>query len=80
MTHIAAFRAQADFAPEAKIKAGKNIWTPETAGSRLYTQVLSKNRVSPKGHPPRRQARRSVHRQADPRPLEVDVHRRRAGS
>ena len=43
MTHSAAFRAQADFAPEAKIKVGNDIWTPETAGSRLYTQVLSKN-------------------------------------
>ena len=42
-THIQAFRAQSDFAPEAKIKVGNNIWTPETAGARLYEQVLSKN-------------------------------------
>ncbi len=43
LSHTAAFRAQANFPVEAKIKVGKDIWTPETAGSRLYTQVLSKN-------------------------------------
>lgn len=43
MTHTQAFRAQSDFPAEAKIKVGENIWTPETAGSRLYTEVLSKN-------------------------------------
>jgi hypothetical protein len=43
ISHIAAFRAQADFAPDAKIKIGENIWTPETAGARLYTEVLSKH-------------------------------------
>jgi hypothetical protein len=42
ISHYAAFKAQSDFAPEAKIKVGENIWNPETAGARLYAEVLSK--------------------------------------
>jgi hypothetical protein len=42
-SHIAAFRAQADFPVEAKIKVGASVWqSPETAGARLYELVLSK--------------------------------------
>jgi hypothetical protein len=43
ISHSAAFKAQSDFAPESKIKVGNDIWTPETAGARLYAEVLSKN-------------------------------------
>jgi hypothetical protein len=43
ISHTAAFKAQSDFAPESKIKVGNDIWTPETAGARLYAEVLSKN-------------------------------------
>jgi hypothetical protein len=42
ISHSAAFKAQSDFAPESKIKVGNDIWTPETAGARLYAEVLSK--------------------------------------
>jgi hypothetical protein len=37
-----AIRAQEDFALDAKLKIGNDIWTPETAGARFYEQVLSK--------------------------------------
>jgi hypothetical protein len=43
ISHANAFRAQAEFPVEAKIKVGKNIWSTDTAGERLYEQVLSKN-------------------------------------
>ena len=43
ISHTAAFKAQSDFAPEAKLKIGNDIWSAETAGSRFYAQVLSKN-------------------------------------
>jgi hypothetical protein len=43
ISHTAAFRAQADFPLEAKIKVGNNIWSPGVAGARLYEQVLSKS-------------------------------------
>jgi hypothetical protein len=43
ISHSAAFKAQSDFAPESKIKVGSDIWTPETAGARLYELVLIKN-------------------------------------
>jgi hypothetical protein len=42
ISHTQAFRQQADFAPESKLKVGNDIWTPETAGARLYAEVLSK--------------------------------------
>jgi hypothetical protein len=43
VSHAVAFRAQADFPGEAKIKVGASVWSsPETAGARLYEQVLSK--------------------------------------
>jgi hypothetical protein len=42
ISHTSAFKAQSDFAPESKIKVGSDIWTPETAGARLYAEVLSK--------------------------------------
>ena len=42
ISHTAAFKAQKDFAPEAKLKVGSDIWTADTAGSRFYAQVLSK--------------------------------------
>jgi hypothetical protein len=42
VSHTAAFRAQSDFAPEAKIKVGKSVWSDGVAGARLYEQVLSK--------------------------------------
>jgi hypothetical protein len=43
VSHTAVFRAQAEFPVEAKIKVGASVWpSPETAGSRLYEQVLSK--------------------------------------
>jgi hypothetical protein len=41
ISHTQAFSQQADFAPEAKLKIGSDIWTPDTAGSRFYAQVLS---------------------------------------
>ena len=41
ISHTAAFKAQKDFAPEAKLKVGSDIWTPETAGARFYAQVLA---------------------------------------
>jgi hypothetical protein len=41
ISHTAAFKAQSDFAPESKIKVGNDIWAPETAGARLYEEVLS---------------------------------------
>jgi hypothetical protein len=43
VSHTSAFKLQKDFAPEAKLKVGNDIWTPETAGARLYAEVLSKN-------------------------------------
>jgi hypothetical protein len=43
ISHSAAFRAQADFAPESKIKVGKSVWSAGVTGERLYTTVLSKN-------------------------------------
>jgi hypothetical protein len=43
VSHTAAFRAQAEFPVEAKIKVGASVWpSPETAGARLYELVLSK--------------------------------------
>jgi hypothetical protein len=39
----AAFKAQAAFARESKIKVGKDIWSEGVAGSRFYAKVLSKN-------------------------------------
>jgi hypothetical protein len=42
VSHIAAFRAQADFAPESKIKVGQSVWSDGVAGDRLYKLVLSK--------------------------------------
>jgi hypothetical protein len=42
MSHFQAFKKQADFQVEAKIKVGENIWNAETAGARLYELVLSK--------------------------------------
>lgn len=42
LSHTAAFKAQSDFALDSKIKVGESVWTPETAGARLYEQVLSK--------------------------------------
>ena len=41
VSHTSAFKAQSDFAPEAKLKIGSDIWTAETAGSRFYAQVLA---------------------------------------
>ena len=43
ISHAKAFRDQAEFAPESKLKIGSDIWTEGTAGSRLYEQVLSKH-------------------------------------
>ena len=43
ISHTAAFRAQSDFAPEAKIKVGKSVWSDGVAGARLYSEVLSKH-------------------------------------
>jgi hypothetical protein len=43
ISHSKAFAAQADFAPEAKIKVGTNIWSPGVAGDRLFSLVLSKH-------------------------------------
>jgi hypothetical protein len=43
VSHAAAFRAQADFSADSKIKVGSNIWSEGTAGERLYEKVLSKN-------------------------------------
>jgi hypothetical protein len=43
ISHTAAFRAQADFPPEAKIKVGKSVWSDGVAGARLYAEVLSKH-------------------------------------
>jgi hypothetical protein len=43
VSHSKAFAAQADLPVEAKIKVGKDIWTPGTHGARLYAEVLSKN-------------------------------------
>jgi hypothetical protein len=42
VSHADAFRAQSEFPVEAKIKVGADIWNAETAGSRLYAEVLSK--------------------------------------
>jgi hypothetical protein len=42
VSHADAFKAQAEFPVEAKIKVGADIWSAETAGSRLYASVLSK--------------------------------------
>jgi hypothetical protein len=43
VSHTAAFRAQAEFPVEAKIKVGSSVWpSPETAGARLFEQVLAK--------------------------------------
>jgi hypothetical protein len=42
VSHADAFRSQVEFPGEAKIKVGNDIWSAETAGSRLYAQVLSK--------------------------------------
>lgn len=43
ISHTAAYRNQADFPVEAKItKVGKDIWSAETAGARLYELVLAK--------------------------------------
>jgi hypothetical protein len=42
ISHANAFKAQSEFSVEAKIKIGQDIWSPETAGSRLYAEVLSK--------------------------------------
>jgi hypothetical protein len=43
ITHIAAFRQQKDFAPEAKLVVhGDNQWKPNTSGFRFYEQVLAK--------------------------------------
>jgi hypothetical protein len=41
ISHIAAFRATEDFAPESKIVVGENIWKPGVAGDRLYREVLA---------------------------------------
>jgi hypothetical protein len=46
ISHTKAFAAQADFPVEAKIKVGQDIWTPGTAGARLYSEVLCKNPVT----------------------------------
>ena len=43
ISHTAAFRAQADFPAEAKIKVGASVWSDGVAGARLYTEVLSKH-------------------------------------
>ena len=43
ISHTAAFRAQSDFAPEAKIKVGHCVWSDGVAGARLYAEVLSKH-------------------------------------
>ena len=43
VSHTSAFKAQTDFAPEAKMKVGNDIWSAETAGSRFYAEVLSQN-------------------------------------
>ena len=43
ISHANAFKAQADFSVEAKIKVGQDIWTEGTLGARLYELVLSKN-------------------------------------
>jgi transposase len=36
-----AIRAQEDFALDAKLKIGNDIWTPETAGARFYAKTLA---------------------------------------
>jgi hypothetical protein len=41
-THIQAFRAQKDFAPEAKLVVGESVWKSGVAGDRLYREVLAK--------------------------------------
>jgi hypothetical protein len=43
ISHTAAFRSQADFAPDSKIKVGKSVWSEGVAGARLYAEVLSKH-------------------------------------
>jgi hypothetical protein len=43
ISHAEAFRNQAEFSVEAKIKVGQDIWTEGTLGARLYELVLSKN-------------------------------------
>jgi hypothetical protein len=42
ISHSAAFKPQSDFAPESKIKVSESVWSPGTAGARLYDLVLSK--------------------------------------
>jgi hypothetical protein len=42
LSHSAAFRKQASFNPDSKLKVGKNVWREDQAGHRLYTEVLSK--------------------------------------
>jgi hypothetical protein len=42
ISHTAAFKAQGDFALDSKIKVGGSVWSPDTAGARLYELVLSK--------------------------------------
>jgi transposase len=36
-----AIRAQEDFALDAKLKIGNDIWTPETAGARFHAKTLA---------------------------------------
>jgi hypothetical protein len=43
LSHSAAFRKQASFNPDSKIKVGKNVWREEQSGHRLYAEVLSKH-------------------------------------
>jgi hypothetical protein len=43
LSHSAAFRKQASFNHDSKIKVGKNVWRKEQSGHRLYAEVLSKN-------------------------------------
>jgi hypothetical protein len=43
VTHTQAFRAQAAFAPEAKLTILGNLWRPGTPGGRFFEQVLSQN-------------------------------------
>lgn len=41
VTHVQAARDTKDFAPEAKLKIGDNIWSEGCAGHRFYTEVLA---------------------------------------
>jgi hypothetical protein len=44
LSHTAAFRAQAPFAPEASlVVTGGNTWRPGTPGHRFFAEVLSQN-------------------------------------